>query len=61
MLMFTLFGQSDALGGLHTQFNVYFPPETVSGTKVPALIYLAGLTCNEDTASAFKLHGVSPR
>ncbi|KAI5481768.1 carbohydrate esterase family 1 protein [Pseudohyphozyma bogoriensis] len=40
---------SKALGGLPTQFNVFLPAEAKDG-KVPVLYYLAGLTCNEDTA-----------
>ncbi|GAA5972985.1 hypothetical protein JCM11641_000351 [Rhodosporidiobolus odoratus] len=41
---------SQALGGLAIQFSVYLPKEALDGEKVPVLYYLAGLTCNEDTA-----------
>jgi S-formylglutathione hydrolase len=39
--------ESDAIG-LPMQFGVYRPPQTQKATY-PALIYLAGLTCNEET------------
>ena len=35
--------------GLPMKFSVFLPPQAVAGEKVPALIYLAGLTCNEET------------
>jgi S-formylglutathione hydrolase len=35
--------------GLPMKFSVFLPPNAVAGEKVPALIYLAGLTCNEET------------
>ena len=35
--------------GLAMKFSVYLPPRAVASEKVPALIYLAGLTCSEDT------------
>ena len=35
--------------GLPMKFSVYLPPQALQGEKVPALIYLAGLTCNEET------------
>ena len=35
--------------GLSMKFSVFLPPNAVDGNKVPALIYLAGLTCNEET------------
>jgi len=38
--------------GLPMKFSVFLPPQMVidgAGGKVPALIYLAGLTCNEET------------
>jgi S-formylglutathione hydrolase len=35
--------------GLPMKFSVFLPPNAVAGDKVPALIYLAGLTCNEET------------
>jgi S-formylglutathione hydrolase len=34
--------------GLAMKFSVYLPPQASSQT-VPALVYLAGLTCNEET------------
>ena len=34
--------------GLPTRFSVFLPPQASQG-PVPALIYLAGLTCNEET------------
>jgi S-formylglutathione hydrolase len=34
--------------GLPMRFGVYLPPQAAQG-PVPALLYLAGLTCNEDT------------
>ena len=37
--------------GLPMKFSVFFPPQAVQG-KVPALLYLAGLTCNEETFMA---------
>jgi len=38
--------------GLPMKFSVFLPPQAMideAGGKVPALIYLAGLTCNEET------------
>ena len=35
--------------GLAMKFSVYLPPKAVEGEKVPALLYLAGLTCTEET------------
>ena len=35
--------------GLAMKFSVYLPPKAVAGEKVPALLYLAGLTCTEET------------
>ena len=35
--------------GLNMKFSIYLPPKAVLGEKVPALIYLAGLTCTEET------------
>jgi S-formylglutathione hydrolase len=36
--------------GLPMRFSVYLPPQAVQGAhKVPALFYLAGLTCTEET------------
>jgi len=34
--------------GLPMRFSVYLPPQAANG-RVPALLYLAGLTCNEET------------
>ena len=34
--------------GLPMKFSVFLPPQAKGG-KVPALVYLAGLTCNEET------------
>ena len=39
---------SDAVG-LPMKFGVYRPPQAMDGTPVPALVWLAGLTCNEET------------
>lgn len=38
--------------GLNMKFSVFLPPKAVMGEKVPALIYLAGLTCKEETFMA---------
>ncbi len=36
--------------GLPMRFSVYLPPHAVlGGARVPALVYLAGLTCTEET------------
>ena len=35
--------------GLPMKFSVYLPPQAVMGEKVPALLFLAGLTCTEET------------
>ena len=40
--------QSSAIG-LPMRFSVFLPALAVAGERVPALIYLAGLTCNEET------------
>ena len=37
--------------GLPMRFSVYLPPQAAIG-PVPALMYLAGLTCNEETFMA---------
>lgn len=37
--------------GLPMRFSVFLPPQAQHG-KVPALVYLAGLTCNEETFMA---------
>lgn len=40
---------SAACGGGAMRFSVYLPPRAMDGkTKVPALYYLAGLTCSEE-------------
>ncbi len=43
--------ESSAIG-LPMQFSVYLPPRALAGEKVPALLYLAGLTCTEETFMA---------
>ena len=40
--------QASAIG-LPMQFSVFLPPHALAGAKVPALLYLAGLTCTEET------------
>ena len=35
--------------GLPMRFAVYLPAQALAGQAVPALVYLAGLTCNEET------------
>jgi S-formylglutathione hydrolase len=35
--------------GLPMRFSVFLPAQAVAGERVPSLIYLAGLTCNEET------------
>lgn len=35
--------------GLNMKFSVFLPPKAVAGEKVPAVLYLAGLTCTEET------------
>ena len=35
--------------GLPMKFSVYLPPQALAGARVPALLYLAGLTCTEET------------
>lgn len=40
--------QSDVIG-LPMRFSVYTPPQAESGHALPALFYLAGLTCTEET------------
>ena len=35
-----------------SQFNLFIPANASSTHKVPVLIYLAGLTCTEDTGCA---------
>ena len=36
--------------GLPAKFAVYLPPAALQGQKCPAVVYLAGLTCTEETA-----------
>ncbi len=44
-----LFYQHDSVEiGLPMRFSVYLPPQAAHG-PVPAMLYLAGLTCNEET------------
>lgn len=35
--------------GLPMRFGVFRPPQTLAGARVPALVWLAGLTCSEET------------
>lgn len=35
--------------GLPMRFSIFLPPAALSGARVPALFYLAGLTCTEET------------
>ncbi|KIM47831.1 hypothetical protein M413DRAFT_439510 [Hebeloma cylindrosporum] len=42
--------KSAALGGLDANFNLFMPFNN-AGAKVPVLVYLAGLTCTEDTGA----------
>lgn len=44
-------------------FNLYLPPQAKSGSKVPLLIYLSGLTCTGDNCSekGFFQHGASKK
>jgi S-formylglutathione hydrolase len=35
--------------GLPMRFSVYLPPKAMAGEKCPAVFYLAGLTCTEET------------
>jgi S-formylglutathione hydrolase len=35
--------------GLPMRFGVYLPPQAIGGARVPALVWLAGLTCSEET------------
>lgn len=35
--------------GLPMRFGVFRPPQALDGTPVPALVWLAGLTCTEET------------
>lgn len=38
-----------ALIGLPMRFGLYLPPQALAGAQVPLLVYLAGLTCTEET------------
>ena len=38
-----------------TKFGIYLPPQALEGHSCPALFYLAGLTCTEETF-AIKAH-----
>jgi S-formylglutathione hydrolase len=40
--------QSDTIG-LPMRVGVYLPPQAIAGARVPALVWLAGLTCTEET------------
>ena len=40
--------RSEAVG-TDMRIGVYYPPQMKKGAKLPALTYLAGLTCNEET------------
>jgi len=42
--------KSSALGGLDAHFNLFLPLNK-NDSKVPVLVYLAGLTCTEDTGA----------
>ncbi len=35
--------------GLPMRFGVFRPPQAIAGARVPALVWLAGLTCTEET------------
>ncbi len=35
--------------GLPMRFSIFLPPAALENHRVPALLYLAGLTCNEET------------
>ena len=35
--------------GLAMRFGLYLPPQALAGARVPLLVYLAGLTCTEET------------
>ena len=35
--------------GLPMRFGVFVPPQAIAGARVPALVWLAGLTCTEET------------
>lgn len=35
--------------GLPMRFSLYLPPQALDGTRCPAVMFLAGLTCSEET------------
>ena len=41
--------QASAVIGLPMRFGLYLPPKALAGESVPLLVYLAGLTCTEET------------
>ena len=40
---------ASAVIGLPMKFGLYLPPQALAGEAVPLLVYLAGLTCTEET------------
>ncbi len=40
---------ASAVIGLPMKFGLYLPPQALAGESVPLLVYLAGLTCTEET------------
>jgi S-formylglutathione hydrolase len=40
---------ASAVIGLPMKFGLYLPPQAMAGETVPLLVYLAGLTCTEET------------
>ncbi|MES2717730.1 MAG: S-formylglutathione hydrolase [Pseudomonadota bacterium] len=40
---------ASAVIGLPMRFGLYLPPQALAGASVPLLVYLAGLTCTEET------------
>ncbi len=40
---------ASAVIGLPMRFGLYLPPQALAGEPVPLLVYLAGLTCTEET------------
>jgi len=40
---------ASAVIGLPMKFGLYLPPQALAGAAVPLLVYLAGLTCTEET------------
>lgn len=43
------FHHASAAIGLPMRFGLYLPPQALAGQAVPLLVYLAGLTCTEET------------